>query len=379
MHQLQAISSYLAVISLLMIIFQNPVHAKEKAPPASTKDQTYLMCYGIKDSFTLRSDLIRKDWGLNPDKAYTKLRGYWKDNHGTATSENYFVVNNIAGQAVKPENVKDKLTTLCRQTIKDSFSADYTKNITYFASDSSLGYEYPLLTQAEASTITSSTQAFSYHKILRYAYAAKYAYAVEKESAYKIDAMTTNEACPDKADDKVKATIKACYFPFYGTQPFSELMLDKGKLEVVGELRASNSGLYALAIKVPAIADKGLEEEIIIAYKGTSNLGDVGKDIQLGLQNIAETNGNWQKDAENFYQQIVKKYPPNKRSIANGYQQSKAQVYSSYNVVITGHSLGAYTAAGVGSRSGVLTRVFSSPGTHIIRKYTNLRHPSFPS
>ncbi len=305
------------------------------------KDITYVQCYGVKDSFAARSQLIKKSWAVNQYNQYLKLAGYWNENSYNATKENYFVVQNINSVPVSAGEVHQTLNEICRQTLAAKYSNDFTNNVTYFAANSSYGYEYPVLNELEAESINTQDIALSYHKILRYAFAASYAYSIEQG---------------------------ANGFAFYDDDAFQELMLTDGAtgMQIIDTFVGA-SGIHGVAIKVPAIADKNLEEEIIISFKGTSNGGDVLQDIELMLANFVESDEDWQIDAYHFTQRILALYPPKNTALTQGYQVAKGT--KKYNVVLTGHSLGGYTAIDAGVRTGVLTRVFSSPATRIIDKY----------
>ena len=300
---------------------------------------TYLQCYGVSDDFIARSKTIKKAWGINRKNSWVKLGGYWKDSGWNAVTENYFVVKEIDGQSVDDGEVAKKLQAIARDTIKRKYAEHYSHNVVFFASDSSAGYEYPVLSPIQAAEIDSGKQIFDYARLLRYAFAAEYVYSIEPGAA--------SSEFPQK-------------------QIFKDLMHspDSGGLDIIDTFSGA-SGLIAMAIKVPA--KKGLEEEIIISYKGTSNKGDIVQDIELMMGNLVESDEDWQKDAYDFYQRISQQYPPNQSSVIDGYSVPKSS--KGYNVVLTGHSLGAYTAVGVGVRSGVMTRVYSSPATRLISKY----------
>jgi len=304
-------------------------------------DSTYLQCYGVKDSFASRSDLIKKSWAVNASNQYLKLDGYWKDNSYNADTENYFIVKAIDSVAVTSEQVHSVLASMCSNTLVNKYSDDYISNITYFASNSSVGYEYPVMTEVDALAINNTELPVAYNNMLRYAFASSYVYSTEQGA----DAFT-----------------------FTNNATFKQLMLDENSAELdVIATYVGNSGVHGVAIKVPAVPSKNLEEEVIISFKGTSSGGDVMQDIELMLANLSETDEDWQVDAYNFTQQILAQYPANTASLTRGYTASSAT--KTYNVVLTGHSLGAYTAIDAGVRTGVLTRVFSSPATRIIEKY----------
>ena len=300
---------------------------------------TYLQCYGISDDFIARSKTIKKAWGINHNNSWVKLGGYWKDSGWNAVTENYFVVKEINGQPIDDGDVAKKLQDIARDTIKRKYAERYSNKVVFFASDSSAGYEYPVLSPSQAAGIDSGKQIFDYTRLLRYAFAADYVYSKEPGAA------------PSE---------------FAQNQMFKDLMHspDSGGLDIIDTFFGT-SGLIAMAIKVPAT--KGLEEEIIISYKGTSNKGDIVQDIELMMGNLVESDEDWQKDAYDFYSKISQQYPPNRSSVLDGYRVPKSS--KSYNLVLTGHSLGAYTAVGVGVRTGVMARVYSSPATRLISKY----------
>ncbi|NKB76148.1 MAG: hypothetical protein GKR96_03645 [Gammaproteobacteria bacterium] len=302
---------------------------------------TYIQCYGTRDDSVPRSEVIKKAWGVNDNNSWVKLGGYWKDSGWNATSENYFVVEEINGSAVSDSQVTPRLEQIARSTMRSKYGESYAHNVTFFASNSSAGYEYPALSPSQAAAIQSGQGVFNYTKLLRYAFASDYVYGIEPGAA------------PSTFSQK---------------RIFKDLMQapDSSGLDVIDTFTGS-SGLIAMAIKVPGT--KELDEEIIISYKGTSNQGDIIQDVELMMGNLVESDVDWQKDAHDFYQRITKRYPPNSASLASGYQSTG--VTQGHNVVLTGHSLGAYTAAGVGVRTGVLTRVFSSPATRLISKYTD--------
>jgi hypothetical protein len=307
-------------------------------------DTTYLQCYGVKDSFAPRSELIKKSWAVNDSNEYLRLDGYWKDNGYNATEENYFVVKSINSVAVTSDEVHNVLTEMCSNTLAAKYSTDYTSNITYFATSHSYGYEYPVLSEEESLSINNTELPLSYNKILRYAFAASYVYSTEPGSNP---------------------------FSFDDDPAFKKLMLADNTSQIaIVDTFVGNSGVYGIAIKVPAIPAENLEEEVIISFKGTSSGGDVLQDIELMLANLTETDEDWQVDAYNFTQSVIAKFPPNERSLARGYQTFQAD--KTYNVVLTGHSLGGYTAIDAGVRTGILTRTFSSPATRIMEKYIHV-------
>jgi hypothetical protein len=306
-------------------------------------DSTYLQCYGVKDNFEPRSDLIKKSWAVNPNNQYLKLDGYWKDNSYSADTENYFVVKVIDSVPVTSEQVHSVLAGMCSNTLVNKYSDKFISNITYFASNNSYGYEYPVITETDSLAINNTELPVAYNSMLRYAFASGYVYSTEQGAAP---------------------------FPFTDNTKFKQLMVDENSAELnIIATYVGKSGVQGVAIKAPAVPSKNLEEEIIISFKGTSDGTDVMQDIELMLANLSETDKDWQAEAYQFTQQILAQYPANKASLTRGYKASSAA--KTYNVVLTGHSLGAYTAIDAGVRTGILTRVFSSPATRIIEKYTH--------
>ncbi len=306
-------------------------------------DTTYLQCYGVKDSFASRSDLIKKSWAVNESNQYLKLDGYWKDSSYNSTAENYFVVKSIDSVEVSSAEVHSVLTKKCSNTLAAKYSNGFTSNITYFAANHSYGYEYPVLSEQEALAIDTADLPLSYNKILRYAFAASYVYSTEPGSNP---------------------------FSFSDDPLFKKLMMSENSSEMeIIDTFVGNSGVYGVAIKVPAIPAENLEEEVIISFKGTSNGWDVMQDVELMYANLVESDEDWQVDAYNFTQRVMAKYPPNDQSLTRGYKTSPAA--ETYNLVLTGHSLGGYTAIDAGVRTGILTRTFSSPATRIIEKYAH--------
>ena len=296
---------------------------KNNQKDASTNsDTTYVQGYGIYNNFIARSKLIKKHWLETNTNSYLTLGGYWKDNSTTAIYENYFVVESINNKKVKPEDVQTKLEQFTQATIENHYGSEYAQNVSFFSANSSLFWEYPILSPIEANEIMSKTDVFSYAKILRYAFASSYAYSLE----------------PGKN------------FEFENNSNFKALMLNQGRLDIIDSIKDKN-GVYAVAIKVPAISKLNLAEEIIIAYKGTNpfNTGDLLEDIKLFFANLKETDIAWQETAYQFCQNIIKDFPPNSQSLASGYQRSQQD--NTYNVVLTGHSLGGYTAVDSGVRN----------------------------
>ncbi|ROS00267.1 lipase (class 3) [Sinobacterium caligoides] len=304
---------------------------------------TYMQAYGINSAFIERSQLSRKKWALNDNNEYLVLNGEWENSSITALAENYFVVTGINDTPVSSEDVHSLLQAAAQSTIENQYGQEYSQNVSYFASNRSAGYEYPILSQQQVAEIRDD-DLFDYAALLRYAFASKYVYTLE-----------------EGADP----------FPYFDNPQFRQLMLFSGNhdLEVIDTF-LGDSGVLCTAIKVPAVPEQGLEEEVIIAYKGTSNGGDIVQDAELAIANFYESDVDWQADAYAFFQRIVSNYPVNNQSVADGYHNEVSG--TSYKVTLTGHSLGAYTAADVSARSGVLARVFSCPATRIIERYSRV-------
>jgi len=315
---------------------------------------TYLKCYGIldelKDSFINRSDLIKASWGYNEYDEYLKLGGRWnKSGRTDRTSENYFVVEYIDGEPVEASDVRGILTKACSKGIeRRNYDGNYSDIIRYNASNGNIRADYPILTAVEEETIASSfDDALDYGKILRYAYAAKYSYTIE----------VGKEPFPYLEDDVAK-----------------EIFLIDNEVKEVARVTPDHANtetkLHAVAIEVPAVPEKGFKKEIIISYKGSSNLADFVEDAKLGARNFYESTEHtkWLEEAYSFYTKVTKEYPACKSSYDISFQEGKPES-DCYNVVITGHSLGAFLAVDVGTRTGIVTRAFSTPSTRVIEHY----------
>jgi len=305
-------------------------------------DTTYSQSYGIHKGFINRADLVKKHWMLE-NNDYVELTGSWKDSGFTSIDENYFVVEKINQQKVSSSEAIAELQAFSRSTMRAKHGENYSHNVAFFASDRSAGWEYPILTQPEADDIATTLNVFDYYKTIRYAFASSFAYSLE-----------------DGVD-----------FPFSNDPLYKSLMLSDGTLNIIDQ-QNDVEGVYAIAVKVPAVSQYQLQEEVIIAYKGTNpaNWNDLVQDGKLTLANVGEWNEAWQRAIYDFCDAVISKYPPNRASVARGYQVPKAS--KSYNVVLTGHSLGGYNAIDAGVRTGIVTRVFSAPATKIVESYLNI-------
>ncbi|MEL6538779.1 MAG: hypothetical protein AAFQ98_25395 [Bacteroidota bacterium] len=297
-------------------------------------DTTYVQAYGVYQGFIARGDLIKKHWLEDADGNQIKLEGKWHKSGFFSTDENFFTVSGIAGEPVSAEEVPNRLLALAQQTLTRHYGEEYAQNISCFASDSSVGYEYPILTPKEATEIHPLADSLGAAATLRYAYASNYAYALE-------------------TDD----------YSLVAEPLFQKLMVPSGAQKpTVLEESKGEKDIFAVALKVPAV--EGLPEEIIIAYKGT-NFGrkaDRDRDIEIGLENFKNYT-EWDRNSYAFLQKVLANFGPNEASFARGFNGTPR---GAYNVVLTGHSLGAYTATGMGTRTGIKTRVFSSPATKIV-------------
>jgi len=315
---------------------------------------TYLKCYGmvdeLKDGFINRSDLIKASWGYNEYDEYVKLGGRWnKSGLTNRTSENYFVVEYIDGEAVEASDVRGILTNACSRGIqRRDYDGNYSNIIRYNASNGNIRDDYPILTETEVKTIAPSfDDALDYGKILRYAYASKYSYSTE---------------------------VGVGAFPYLEDNVAKEIFLIDNEVKEVARVTPDHANtetkLHAVAIEVPAIPEKGFEKEIIIAYKGSSNVSDFVEDARLGARNLYESTEHtkWLEEAYAFYTKVTKEYPACKSSYDISFQEGKPES-DCYNVVITGHSLGAFLAVDVGTRTGISTRAFSTPSTRVIESY----------
>lgn len=323
-------------------------------------DKTFLKCYGLPDEkvsgFIDRKDLIKAAWGKNAEGDYIELGGSWLDSGLLATRGNYFTVDYLDGKELSEEALTQQMTSACQRGLDSKYPGQgYDAVVRYFAADSNLGNDFPLLLSSQAEAVSSTMdEVVNYSAILRYAYAANYVYSIE-------------EGVPA--------------FSFNDDPEAQYLMMENNQIQELGRLipfdncAESDSDCtdvnyaHAVAIKVPAIPERGLNEEVIISYKGTVNQDDMTVDLQLMLANFRDDKHleNWLKNTYNFYHDITTQLdkPVCKDAYDVPFQNDTMATDNCYSVVITGHSLGAFLASDVGTRTGVATRVFSSPATYM--------------
>lgn len=306
--------------------------------------ETYLKAYLIKNSYDANNDfvsqtqIVSSDW-VKENNQYVKLEGDWHKPGLTAVFDNYFVIKKV-GEVDETCDLHSKLYELSKKHMNDKYPNEGDQ-IIYVASDTSFGYEYPILTSIEEEEIQHfSSKTINYASILRYAYASSYIY----------HSGSTSE------------------FNYFKDENFKELMLfpEKEDLEILMAKDGSKNTIKCVAIKVPAVEKYNLPEEIIISFKGTDSLYDVWEDVKLMLQNFSEKNVAWQQQSYDFIDSVIKQYPPDDSSIQSGFKKYKN---GKLQMTITGHSLGAYFALMASSRLGINCRVFSGPATKLIINY----------
>lgn len=358
--------------------FKKPFVATDSCP-----DSTYVKVYGIHKDLVSQANLATSSWLFTGDNL-TRLGGAWQNPALFAVQKNFFIAHSVDGFKLPYARELKRLLELGRDTISTQHSLDYSHNIALFASNRSsvhcssvhrspvhrnapslnTAWEYPILTRAQASEINDDLNLFSYAALLRYAFASRLAYGLTAA-----DAGLPNKIGDTKALNRTVSSRKAPSKKKYDDDAlFKQLMLHNGKLQVVAKTTGEH-GVYALALKVPAIADYRLEEEVIIAFKGTklSNADSLVQDGRLMAANIKELDENWQRAAFAFTEEVIRRFPPNGQSVASGYLVSNSA--KKYNVVLTGHSLGAYAAIDSAARTGITSRVFSLPSFEIVGQY----------
>lgn len=307
------------------------------------KSTIYLIAYAISESyfhnnFVPQSKLVNRSWVYNEDGSYVSISGYWCNPNFYSVTENYFVVEEINGVSVAPDKVYDHLMKLCEEHM-DREKIEHGQGIVFFGDRISLGYEYPILDAKSETHLSQNQNVFNYFEVLRYAFASSIAYSQESTK-----------------------------YPFEHNAIYKELMLGSSHhLEIVDEMNGNtnDSRIWAVAVKVPAVERLQLKEEIIIAFKGSTNTKDLIEDAKLTIQNFFEFNRDWQKETFNFCNRVVQKFPPSNTSIERGYKH----YHGEHSIVLTGHSLGGYTAIENAMRLGIKSRTFSSPATKIVNSY----------
>lgn len=290
---------------------------------------TYLKAHAVLSSktngkFIADSELVKSDWITLPSGKYLELEGTWFKKSITDVNQNYFILKkiNYSDSNTSGNDLKSKLKKICNDHfLSKGFNS--IQRIEYYASDSSLGYEYPILSNEEH--LALENQPFNYHAILRYALASEYVYDYKKNDDFKnID--------------------------------FYQELIDNE----VSKNNSCNENLHAWIVDAPANKNHDLEREVIVAFRGTNNIEHLLEDIQLTIQNFIETNKDWQEESLKILEQAISY--ANKNGILNSIGEP--------NVVVTGHSLGGFTATQSAFRLNLKSRVFSSPATKIIGSYS---------
>jgi hypothetical protein len=144
----------------------------------------YFQCYGVEDAYQNNGyesqveHLVNKNWAIKEksalgdlfqgksvteaitnifnghllqyltgyNRSYCKLKGLWVNGSGLGDiCENYFIVKEINGVEVTSTQAHTELTGICEQ-VSPSEGKRYEKGIKCFASATSFGYEYAILT-----------------------------------------------------------------------------------------------------------------------------------------------------------------------------------------------------------------------------------------
>jgi len=268
----------LKLATLFFFLTSIPTAFAEHDAPPLHKDESHLVCYLVENQH------IKKDWGKTTDQ-FIVLHGTWKNQ---STSNNYFLVNSHT-----PEQIEEA----CRATFQSKGG-----NVSAFASNSSLTYEYPLV-YSNMHFESDMSKVLDEHFILTLAQLSRRTY-------------------------NPKAEIPSNY------KQIDALVYTKGGESLIEGLAFEN------------------ENSIVIAYKGTDfrDAGKMKKDMHINagilMQNVYTTES-FKKavdDAMSFYSKIRNSHPHK-------------------TIVLTGDSMGGYLATRIAVYTGELARVFSSPAT----------------
>ncbi|APJ04140.1 lipase family protein [Silvanigrella aquatica] len=204
------------------------------------------------------------------------------------------------------------------------------------------------VSQNENLTDDKNIQNFAYKEIIDYpfilglAYASHYVYRIEQDKETK-DNEKNNYSL-----DTIKEKTGFEYVP--GSERIS---------------KKHNVFVHSVAFV------NHIRKVIVIAFKGTSNYTDKEIDIKLGIANyyptvvftdaISESLKNYKKTIKYIYNDKSK----------TGYNLN---LIKTYDIVLTGHSLGAIYASLVALNNGLPARVFSSPATYFTTKSSSYKN-----
>lgn len=260
------------------------------ADPSETKlSTTSLVCYGVENNS------IKKEWAHDAN-GFLKFKGYW-GSESFSVPDNYFQI----------ENSKKELLESCRK----SLSMQSEGQIYFTASNSSLGYEYPILIPGSSISPYDNENTFDWQLIKDYAKLAKLVYSL--------------------ADPKKEKTLSN-----FTPDGYKEI---KRKID-------KQSNMHAMAF------ENEKNKTIVISFKGTdfANLTDVKNGASLFIQNLFTTPSLKKafSEALSFYRDV--------KNIAEAKE---------FSIVLTGDSLGAHLAINVAIHSGENARVFDAPATRL--------------
>jgi hypothetical protein len=325
---------------------------------------TYLKAYAVLESnvnkeFTPQSKLVKSEWVTDSSNGYIQLIGEWCKKGLTDTSENYFIVSDIVDSknvSLLNSDLKTSLEGICTTFFKNKAVGPISR-VEYYASDRALGYEYPILSSFEHENLLNQ-QPFDYHAILRFALASEYAYDFKEPKE--------TEELVHKVFTELFSESDQCLYNTYNAEDFSNWEINTN--HTIANLHAWNvkgaksvESLHAWIVDAPAISTLGLTREVIVAFRGTNCKEHFVEDAKLMVQNFIETNKSWQQESYYIVEQAIS------YALKNNILDSEGKP----NIVITGHSLGGYTAIQTAFRLNLKSRVFSSPATKVIETYSD--------
>ncbi|WP_298775508.1 hypothetical protein [uncultured Shewanella sp.] len=304
----------------------------------------YIITYGIlkpeEDSYPTLNELVKVNWGLpisNSEGCGLWINQERTSSIGTFRSDSYFYITNLLG---KSTHIKQSdLPKLAKHSIEARYPDKNFSYFSYAAYENSFGYMYPLIAEIVDPTPNDAWDTINFANILRYAYCSKLAYSTSIEDLH----IQSTEQDSDL---------------------FLKLMTFDNKIEVIDHINFDKLTPNGIAIRVPAVPELDLEEEIIIAFEGTDNWLHTLIDIIWVVDHRGTEIHKLVGNCYNFVQRVLKRYPANESSYVCGYNEP-TNGFGEFNVVLTGHSLGGGLACRGAIETGLLARTISAPANAI--------------